>query len=141
MIKLVVDASILVAAVVADPESPPGLVLTAARAGQLEMVACPHLLEEVERALRRPYFARRVSEERRTAILEMFRALASMAEDPVDPPAVLRDAGDDYLVALALKSGAEAIVTGDKDLLDHPDLRPEALTARAACQRLGLLSR
>lgn len=39
---------------------------------------------------------------------------------------------DDYLVALARESGAEAIVTGDKDLLDHPGLEPAAIGARSA---------
>jgi uncharacterized protein len=33
---------------------------------------------------------------------------------------VLRDPKDDYLVALARASDAEAIVTGDRDLLEHP---------------------
>jgi predicted nucleic acid-binding protein len=50
----------------------------------------------------------------------------------------LRDPGDDYLVALALAANADAIVTGDKDLLDHPGLQPPAINARQACELLGL---
>ena len=45
--------------------------------------------------------------------------VAVMLDDPVDPEPVLRDSSDDYLLALAQASKAEAIVTGDKDLLDH----------------------
>lgn len=37
----------------------------------------------------------------------------------------VRDPGDDYLVALARAAGAEAIVTGDRDLLDHEGLVPQ----------------
>jgi hypothetical protein len=44
---------------------------------------------EVERALQSSYFARRVSEERRRSILELFQALTSMVEDAVDPRAIL----------------------------------------------------
>lgn len=36
-------------------------------------------------------------------------------------------------------SGAEAIVSGDKDLLDRPGLEPPAIDARGACKLLGLL--
>ena len=52
--------------------------------------------------------------------------------------AILRDPDDDYLVALARGAGAEAIVSGDRDLLDHPGLEPPAIDARRACELLGL---
>jgi predicted nucleic acid-binding protein len=52
---------------------------------------------------------------------------------------VLRDPKDDYLVALAVAGRAEAIVTGDRDLLDHDGLVPPAITPRDACERFGLL--
>ncbi len=58
--------------------------------------------------------------------------------DPVDPARVLRDPDDDYLLALATSAGAEAIVTGDKDLLEHLDLQPPAITARQAGEQLGV---
>lgn len=52
---------------------------------------------------------------------------------------MLRDADDDYLVALARAARAEAIVTGDGDRLEHAGLEPPAITARAACAILELL--
>lgn len=61
-----------------------------------------------------------------------------MLQNPTDIEPVLRDPDDDYLVALARVSGANAIITGDKDLLDHTDLRPPAIQPRAACELLGL---
>jgi len=51
----------------------------------------------------------------------------------------LRDPDDDYLVSLAREGHAEAIITGDKDLLDHPGLEPAAISPRTACERLGLI--
>lgn len=47
-----------------------------------------------------------------------------MVGDPIDPPAVTRDSKDDYLVALARAQRVDAIVSGDRDLLEAelPDL-------------------
>jgi predicted nucleic acid-binding protein len=61
-----------------------------------------------------------------------------MLPDPVAPPATVRDPRDDYLVALAIGARAEAIVTGDRDLLDHDGLKPPAISPRTACERFGL---
>ena len=58
--------------------------------------------------------------------------------DPVLPAGVVRDPNDDFLVALAATSRADAIVTGDRDLLDHAGLHPPAIDARAASELLGL---
>ncbi len=51
----------------------------------------------------------------------------------------LRDSTDDYLLALARSGEAEAIITGDKDLLDHAGLQPPATSAREAVDRLAEL--
>jgi uncharacterized protein len=88
--------------------------------------------------LERAYFRVRVRDEERTLVNALVRGLAVVLPDPVSPPRVVRDAGDDYLVALARAAGADAIVTGDRDLLDHEGLDPPALTPRQACEQLGL---
>lgn len=69
----------------------------------------------------------------------MLATMAQIEPDPSSPPPVLRDPSDDYLLALAQAAGADAIVTGDHDLLDHQGLHPPAVTAREACRRLGLI--
>jgi len=51
---------------------------------------------------------------------------------------LLRDPNDDYLLVLVASAGAQAIVTDDKDLLEHPGLHPPAITARQALEQLGL---
>ena len=80
----------------------------------------------------------RLPAEQASATVDGLTALSVLLSDPTDPPRVLRDPNDDYLLALATAAGAEAIVTGDKDLLDHPGLQPPAITAREALARLGL---
>jgi hypothetical protein len=71
-------------------------------------------------------------------LLDAVTSGAMHLPDPVSPPKILRDSDDDYLVALALAANATAIVTGDRDLLDHENLKPPALSARQACEMLGL---
>jgi uncharacterized protein len=96
-------------------------------------------IAEVESGLRKPYFRSRVEEQEIDEIVATIRDAGIMLRDPVNPSALLRDPNDDYLVALAREARAEAIVTGDRDLLDHPGLAPPALHARDACKLLGLL--
>jgi len=109
--------------------------------GDLEAVACPLLVDEVRDNLAKPYFRGLLSELDAREALEAYSDLAVMFADPADVEPVLRDSDDDYLLALASASGAEAIITGDKDLLDHAGLRPPAIEARAACERIGLIER
>ena len=110
-------------------------MLEALRAGDLTLVACERLLDEFSRALNGPYFEWRLSPERRRQVDLLVRGLAVTLPDPADPPPVLRDPRDDYLIELAADGSAEAIITGDKDLLEHSELRPPALTPREACER------
>ncbi len=47
-----------------------------------------------------------------------------------------RDPNDDYLVALARRSGAEALISGDDDLLSLTDLDPPVLSPAQAVAQL-----
>lgn len=100
------------------------------------MVACDWLLGEVERGLESSFFRERIPAEDRDQIVAALGRIAIMHDDPESPPAVLRDPDDDYLVALARDADVEAIVTGDRDLLEHPELEPPAITPRDASGRL-----
>jgi putative PIN family toxin of toxin-antitoxin system len=113
-------------------------LLAGAHNGDLEAVACPLLIEEIRENLEKPYFRERLSKLQASEALDAYSAVAVMLDNPTDIEAVLRDPEDDYLVALARDSNAEAIITGDKDLLDHPELDPRALDARSACELTGL---
>jgi uncharacterized protein len=139
--RLVVDPNTLASGIAGVRSgSPPALLIRALQASGFEIVVCPEVLREVRKALRKPYFKKRVGvEEARKAVARIERA-AIEREDPQEVEAILRDPTDDYLLALAREAGAEAIVTGDNDLLDHKgELEPKAISAREACQLLGLI--
>jgi uncharacterized protein len=137
---LVIDATTLVSGS-ANPhgESPPSLLYADLAGARFELIACPRLLVEIERGLRKPYFRKRVSEEELAEVVAGIADSATMREDPRGVEPLLRDPDDDYLVALARVAQADAIVSGDKDLLDHQGLEPPAIDARSACKLLHLL--
>lgn len=85
--------------------------------GAIELVVCPNLLDEVRPALQHPRVAGKYGFEQPEveASVERLQQEGVMFEDPVDPPRVVPDdPNDDYLVALAIESGADYLVTRDK---------------------------
>ena len=140
MKRLVLDPNTLVSGIAAlKAGSPPARLIRAMQAMQFEIAICPEILREVRKALLKPYFRGRVpAAEARLAVTRIGDVAISF-DDPVDVEPILRDPSDDYLVTLAKAARAEAIVTGDKDLLDHAGLQPPAINPREACELLELI--
>jgi putative PIN family toxin of toxin-antitoxin system len=138
--RLVVDASTLVSGVASRPGGgAPWLILAALLDFDFEAVVCPTLIGEFRDALENRYFRERFDPKDLAEIVANVEEAAVGYADPKEIEALLRDPDDDYLVALAHEAGAEAIVTGDHDLLDHPSLDPPAIDARGACRLLSLI--
>lgn len=139
MRRFVVDASTLVSGCV-DPhgESPPCLIYRNLSGSRFESIICPEVLGEVADALHKPYFLRRIDDADIGDIITGIAEASTILEDPAQVTPLLRDPDDDYLVTLARTAEAEAIITGDRDLLDHPGLQPPAIDARTACELIGL---
>jgi hypothetical protein len=64
--------------------------------------------------------------------VERIRRHATVVNDPVEQPAVTRDRKDDYLVALARAERVDAVVSGDRDLVDAALADPAVWTSTAA---------
>lgn len=107
------------------------------RDDRVSVVACAGLLSELGNVLRRNRFRRYLSLDEVEEYLAELDALCRMVDDPDPVLEVLRDPTDDYLVALASESGAEAIVSGDLDLREAVGLTVEVLTPRQAMRRLA----
>jgi putative PIN family toxin of toxin-antitoxin system len=104
---------------------------------RIEVVVSPMLLAELERVLMRPKFRRYVDTRAAAQYVERIARHATVAADPTDIPSVVRDKGDDYLVALCRQEAVEVLVSGDADLLDAglsdlTVLRPSELMDRLA---------
>lgn len=119
MIRAVVDTSVLVSALIGDPDAGPGQLVDAWREQRFVLVVSPNLLAELTEVLARPKLERWAGDGRGQAYVEAF---AARSEEHVDPPRSssegVRDPDDDYLVDLTSASGAEILVSLDRDLLD-----------------------
>jgi putative PIN family toxin of toxin-antitoxin system len=115
-------------------------VLDAVRRGDLEPIVSWELARELSDVLRRPEIRRYgVTEPDVEAVLAV---LGPLLPD-IDIAVEIRDPDDAAVVAAAVAGAADAIVTGDRDLLDDDDLRVwlaalgiEVLTPAEALDRL-----
>jgi len=117
VIKAVVDANVLISSVIA-PLGHSRQIFNAWRDGAFLLVTSPGILEEVSRRLAHPRIANRysISSEDRIAVLRLLKAESMITPGSRDV-SVTRDPTDDKVIKAALETGAEYIVTGDKDLL------------------------
>jgi len=136
--RVVLDTNVIVAGM-AYPAGPPGRIVTAWRSGALQVVLSPWILTECTRVLPRlrPFSTFSTAE-----IQELVEHMA-FAADVVEPDfaalaqaadAHVRDAADEPVLAALLTSGADSLVTGDKDLLVLSD-RFAILTPGEFCAR------
>jgi putative PIN family toxin of toxin-antitoxin system len=131
-VRAVLDVNVLIAALLA-PKGAPARLLVRWLSGDFELIVSDHLLSELGRALKYPKLRDRVSATEAVALSDLLKASATLAPDPPRPPKRSRDAGDDYLVALAASCSA-VVVTGDRDILalgpDLPVYAPSKFLAR-----------
>lgn len=128
--KVVVDANVFVSAAIRTGPSHRVVQAWLERAA-FELVICPLLLGEIDEVLARPRLRRWIAADVAARFVNAIRLAADVVDDPADVVAVTRDAGDDYLVALARVNGADYIVTGDKDLLEWSEQQPPVLSPEA----------
>lgn len=94
----------------------------------------PTLLAELNDVLARPRLASRLDSAARRRLRGALEAAPVIQEEPAQP--VSRDPKDDYLVALARSSGADFLISGDKDLTDLVGVLPPVMTPAALVARL-----
>jgi putative PIN family toxin of toxin-antitoxin system len=129
-VTVVLDTNVLVAALVAN-----GLCRELVhRTIRLRVLATSEtLLQEFETTLRGKFDVTPAV----AAFLDLFRASAKVVEAKPLPARVRRDETDDVVLATAVAAEADAIVTGDQDLLvlgSYQDIR--IISPRSFLERL-----
>jgi putative PIN family toxin of toxin-antitoxin system len=115
--RAVLDPGVLVSALI-SPTGTPAQLVARSREGELELIASPYLLDELDGVLQREKFRRYVDLEGVEAYLDLLHRDVALAADPEgSPPLRSADPDDDYLITLAHANDA-ALVSGDKHLLD-----------------------
>ncbi|MEO8247809.1 MAG: putative toxin-antitoxin system toxin component, PIN family [Burkholderiales bacterium] len=135
--RLILDTNVLVAALITRG-TPPDRLYEAWRDGQFTLVTSEPQLDEIRRVTRREGIRLRIHAAEAGRMINDLRRLATVLDDlPVVDASP--DPFDNFLLAMAQASQADALVTGDKrDLLalsKHQGTR--ILTARAAIEWLG----
>jgi uncharacterized protein len=113
--RVVLDTNVIVSGV-AYPNGVPGKLLALWRAGGLAVVLSAYILDEIASVL--PGMATaafRLDDLPR--ILDTFAELAEIVVPSAEPIPELRDASDQPVMGTLVASGAEYLITGDKDLL------------------------
>jgi uncharacterized protein len=136
--RLVLDTNVLVSALLFRGGAPERL-LAKWRLGAFELVTSEYVLDELSGAWKRLAARHQQTPGDLNDFLDLVRLRCEMA--PVDAAALalaeasgLRDPDDAPILAMLIGSGADFLVTGDKDLLalaaTFPILTPAAFEAR-----------
>ena len=134
--RVVIDPNVFVSTAI-TPAGHLRRILTLSDSGAVTPIVTEHLVDEVADVLARPKFRRYVDVAGVADFLAEVRRLGEWHSDPLDPPKICRDPDDDYLLALAIASKADALVTGDDDLPAVPNPGVEIITPRELLDCLG----
>ena len=131
-LRVVLDTNVLVSGL-AYPASIPGRIVGVWRHGGLDVVLSRFILDEVSLVL--PRLSRnRLNPSEVQDLVDSFIFLADVVETDEEKDASLRDPADQQILSTLRVSGADYLITGDKDLLalgeTYPIVTPAAFWAR-----------
>ena len=118
--RVVLDANVFLSALprLRDQDSPPRRILGAWLTGEVDIVISAHIIEEVSRNLRKPYFATVLGGTEAIQVWEEIRRIAEVVElhSQEMVPQLASHPEDNYVLATALVGEVDYLVTGDRQL-------------------------
>jgi uncharacterized protein len=116
-LRLVLDTNVIISAFLWGGR--PLELVRASSSGQAELFTSDPLVAELTASLLKPRLARQVQASGLTAAEHVanYRNIRTVVEPAILPAAVSRDPDDDQVLACALAAEADAVVSGDDDLL------------------------
>ncbi|MFZ9739676.1 MAG: putative toxin-antitoxin system toxin component, PIN family [Prochlorotrichaceae cyanobacterium] len=116
--KVVIDTNILISAVLKDRD-PETIILAIAQDPIFHWIASPPIVNEYKAVLIRPKFGLNEAQQREWFQLIDTYVKVIPVSSTLDFP---RDPKDAPFLACAIATQADYLVTGDRDLLENPDL-------------------
>jgi putative PIN family toxin of toxin-antitoxin system len=116
-VRAVIDTNVLLSGLLW--RGTPHALIELVRIGTLTLVSSPALLTELAAVIARPKFQLVLARSSTNAeqMLADLRRLAEIVDPPPLPAPISRDPDDDAVLALAVASQADLIISGDADLL------------------------
>ncbi|SFM95038.1 putative toxin-antitoxin system toxin component, PIN family [Formivibrio citricus] len=138
-LRVVLDTNVLFSGI-AYPGSIPGKIMAAWRHGSVEVLLSPFILEELRRVLPRLASRHGLSASEIDDLVDILAIQTEVIEADAAADPELRDDNDlpvlGTLLAASHSSGADYLITGDKDLLALSDRYP-IITPAAFWERHG----
>ena len=137
----IIDTNVVVAALISgSSDSPTCRVLHAMLSGAFPFVLSPTLLAEYRNVLLRPAIGKLhgLSADQVDVILTDLAANALIRDPSQSPAADAPDPGDQHLWQLLAAMPNATLVTGDRELIEHPPRPASVLGVRAAVESLAL---
>ncbi len=116
MISAVLDTNILASGTVSSINAP-GQILDAWRDGKFLLVTSDHIINELERTFKKPYFQQHLTTTQVSAFIDLLRNEALVTPITVNVQGVATHPADDLTLATAVSAKANYLVTGDEPFL------------------------
>ncbi len=140
-LRVVLDTNVLLSGI-AYPASVPGRIMAAWRHGSVEVLLSAYILDELRRVLPRLAHRHSMTPAEIDDLVDILSIQAEIIEPLPGKDPALRDAKDravlGTLLAALASSGADYLITGDKDLLAMGDRHPIVTPARFWAAHAGL---
>ncbi|MBX7247042.1 MAG: putative toxin-antitoxin system toxin component, PIN family [Candidatus Sumerlaeaceae bacterium] len=120
MITAVLDTNVVVSSLL-QPSGVPGMIVAQWKSGAFTVALSDLLLEEIADVLQRPVLRRtaKITLEQIAEFVQLLRETSILANEPLKiVPVVTKDPDDDIVLATAVATNADVIVSGDKHLTD-----------------------
>ena len=140
-LRVVLDTNVLLSGI-AYPASVPGKILAAWRHGSINVLLSPYILDELRRVLPRLAHRHGLTSAEIEDLVDVLSIQAEVIEPLPGAEPDLRDVGDQHvlgtLLAALKTSGADYLITGDKDLLAIAERYPIVTPAKFWATHAGL---
>lgn len=110
--RIVLDTNILVSGII-NKNTPPGQLLESVKNKTLTLIISLAQLEELQRVLNYPRLQRLIVKENSDALLDTINSVAEIIET-IPIVEISPDPDDNFIIAAAITSNADLIVSGDK---------------------------
>jgi putative PIN family toxin of toxin-antitoxin system len=135
-LRVVLDTNVL-ASGIAYGDSVPGRVVGAWDKGSIKVVLSHHILGELARILPRFDHKLHWTSSKYANLIDILTMRAELVDPEALDPKTVRDPGDIPVLGTLLASGADYLITGDKDLLALAERYPAIISPADFWRRHG----